>query len=48
MKKHHWHVFRHEKIFKKQPLPHYQTHIYFAINRGSNTMALQIAMIFKI
>jgi hypothetical protein len=25
MKKHHWHVFRHEKLFKKQPLPHYQT-----------------------
>jgi hypothetical protein len=26
MKKHHCHVFRHEKLFKKQPLPHYQTH----------------------
>jgi hypothetical protein len=25
MKKHHWHVFRHEKLFEKQPLPHYQT-----------------------
>jgi hypothetical protein len=27
MKKHHWHVFQHEKLFKKQPLPHYQTHM---------------------
>jgi hypothetical protein len=26
MKKHHWHVFRHEKLFEKQPLLHYQTH----------------------
>jgi len=26
MKKHHWHVFRHEKLFEKQPLPHCQTH----------------------
>ena len=26
MKKHHWHVFRHEKLFEKQPLPHSQTH----------------------
>jgi hypothetical protein len=25
MKKHHWHVFRHEKLFEKQPLPHCQT-----------------------
>jgi hypothetical protein len=25
MKKHHWHVFQHEKLFEKQPLPHYQT-----------------------
>jgi len=25
MKKHHWHVFRHEKLFKKQSLPHCQT-----------------------
>ena len=24
MKKHHWHVFRHEKLFEKQPLPHCQ------------------------
>jgi len=21
MKKHHWHVFQHEKLFEKQPLP---------------------------
>jgi len=26
MKKYHWHVFRHEKLFEKQPLPHCQTH----------------------
>ena len=26
MKKHHWHVFQHKKLFKKQPLPHCQTH----------------------
>jgi len=26
MKKHHWHVFRHKKLFEKQPLPHCQTH----------------------
>jgi hypothetical protein len=26
MKKHHWHVFRHEKLFEKQLLPHCQTH----------------------
>jgi hypothetical protein len=25
MKKHHWHAFRHEKLFEKQPQPHYQT-----------------------
>jgi hypothetical protein len=25
MKKHHWHVFRHEKLFEKHPQPHYQT-----------------------
>jgi hypothetical protein len=25
MKKHHWHVFLHEKLFEKQPLPHCQT-----------------------
>jgi hypothetical protein len=25
MKKHHWHVFRHEKLFEKQQLPHCQT-----------------------
>jgi len=25
MKKHHWHVFWHEKLFEKQPLPHCQT-----------------------
>jgi hypothetical protein len=24
MKKYHWHVFQHEKLFKKQPLPHCQ------------------------
>jgi len=24
-KKHHWHVFRHKKLFEKQPLPHCQT-----------------------
>jgi len=22
MKKHHWHVFQHEKLFEKQPLPY--------------------------
>jgi hypothetical protein len=22
MKKHHWHAFRHEKLFEKQPQPH--------------------------
>jgi hypothetical protein len=25
MKKHHWHVFQHEKLFEKQPLSHCQT-----------------------
>ena len=25
MKKHHWHVFRHEKLFEKHPQPHWQT-----------------------
>jgi hypothetical protein len=25
MKKHHWHVFRHEKLFEKHPQPYYQT-----------------------
>jgi len=25
MKKHHWHVFRHEKLFEKHPQPHCQT-----------------------
>ena len=25
IKKHHWHAFRHEKLFEKQPLPHCQT-----------------------
>ena len=24
MKKHHWHAFRHKKLFEKQPLPHCQ------------------------
>jgi hypothetical protein len=28
MKKHHWHVFRHEKLFEKQQLPHCQTRSY--------------------
>jgi len=26
MKKHHWHAFWHEKLFKKHPQPHCQTH----------------------
>jgi hypothetical protein len=26
MKKHHWHAFRHEKLFEKQPQPHCQIH----------------------
>jgi hypothetical protein len=26
MKKHHWHAFRHEKLFEKQPQPHCQTY----------------------
>jgi hypothetical protein len=26
MKKHHWHVFRHKKLFEKHPQPHCQTH----------------------
>jgi hypothetical protein len=25
MKKHHWHVFWHEKLFEKHPQPHCQT-----------------------
>jgi hypothetical protein len=25
MKKHHWHAFRHEKLFEKQPQSHCQT-----------------------
>ena len=28
MKKHQWYVFQHEKLFKKQSLPHYQTHVF--------------------
>jgi hypothetical protein len=27
MKKHHWHVFWHEKLFKKHPQPHCQTRL---------------------
>jgi hypothetical protein len=27
MKKHHWHVFWHEKLFEKHPQPHCQTAI---------------------
>jgi len=26
MKKYHWHVFQHEKLFEKHPQPHCQTH----------------------
>jgi hypothetical protein len=27
MKKHHWHVFQHEKLFEKQPQPYYQIYL---------------------
>jgi hypothetical protein len=27
MKKHHWHAFQYEKLFKKQPLPHCQAFV---------------------
>jgi hypothetical protein len=26
IKKYYWHVFRHKKLFEKQPLSHYRTH----------------------
>jgi len=29
MKKYHWHVFQHEKLFEKQSLLHFQTHYKF-------------------
>ena len=36
MKKHHWHAFRHEKLFEKHPQPHCQTNskclIFFFYN----------------
>ena len=31
MKKHHWHVFRHEKLFEKHPQPHCQTRSNYLI-----------------
>jgi len=32
MKKYHWHVFRHEKLFEKQPLPYCQTQTFLYID----------------
>jgi hypothetical protein len=34
MKKYHWHAFRHEKLFEKQPLPHCQA-LSYTILEGS-------------
>jgi hypothetical protein len=30
MKKHHWHVFWHEKLFEKHPQPHCQISSYYS------------------
>jgi hypothetical protein len=34
MKKHHWHAFWHEKLFKKHPQPHYQTRSKPCLSEG--------------